>query len=509
MVLKVERIVIAMLCLSIMLTSSPNETRLPENMVLITGGEFLMGSNKIPNDEEPVHNVTLNSFYIGKFEVTQAEWKAVIGKNPSLYRGDNLPVENVNWYDAVEFCNKKSNIEGLAPCYKGSGHQITCNFAANGYRLPTEAEWEYACQGGSKSRGCHYSGSNNPGEIAWYESNSGYKTQPVGQKQPNELGIYDMSGNVWEWCWDRYDKNYYKTSVSDNPKGPSTGESRSYRGGGSNSRKMWLRSHTRFNQAPEYKYFDLGFRLVKNASGKGKPPGGMVLVKGGTFKMGSSKGKNGEKSVHPITVSTFYIGKFEVTQEEWKAVMKKNPAHRKGSICPMHYIDWYEAVEYCNRRSRIERLTPCYAGKNDHITCNFEANGYRLPTEAEWEYAASGGLLSRHYKYSGSNDANEVAWYIENLVIFFQPVGQKKPNELGIYDMSGNVCEWCWDWYDFDYYKNSPETNPAGPMSGIRRVARGGGFVHPGKTLWNASRSCFKPYRKGMHIGFRVVRTAK
>ncbi len=202
-----------------------------EGMIFVKGGSFQMGSNDSNSDEKPIHSVTVSDFYIGKYEVTQKEWKAVMGSNPSNWKGDNLPVERVSWYDAVEFCNKKSEMEGLQKCYSGSGKNITCDFTKNGYRLPTEAEWEYAARGGNKSKGYKYSGSNNIGDVAWYTSNSGSKTHPVGTKRSNELGIYDMSGNVWEWCWDWYDENYYSISPGSNPRGPNSGKFAVLRGG--------------------------------------------------------------------------------------------------------------------------------------------------------------------------------------------------------------------------------------------------------------------------------------
>ncbi len=157
-----------------------------------------------------VEGGSTGDFYIGKTEVTQAQWKAVMGNNPSNFKGDNNPVEQVNWYDAVEFCNKLSEMEGLQKCYSGSGDNTSCNFKASGYRLPTEAEWEFAAKGGNQSRGYTYSGSNNVGDVAWYSSNSGSKTQPVATNRANELGIHDMSGNVWEWCWDWYTEGKYR-----------------------------------------------------------------------------------------------------------------------------------------------------------------------------------------------------------------------------------------------------------------------------------------------------------
>jgi formylglycine-generating enzyme len=175
-------------------------------MILVKGGSYDMGSNDGYNDEKPIHSVTLSDFYIGKYEVTQEQYEKVMGKNPSYFTnaGKNAPVESVSWYDAVEFCNKLSEMEGLNKCYSGSGGNIKCDFSKNGYRLPTEAEWEYAAHGGNQSKGYKYSGSDNIDEVAWYWNNSSSITHIVGTKTANELGIYDMSGNVWEWVWDMF-----------------------------------------------------------------------------------------------------------------------------------------------------------------------------------------------------------------------------------------------------------------------------------------------------------------
>jgi serine/threonine protein kinase len=200
----------------------------PVEMIRVDGGTFMMGSNEY-DDEQPVHQVTVSSFYIGKHEITQKEWRDVMGSNPSDFKGDYLPVESITWYDAVEYCNKRSQQEGLTPCYSGSGDYISCNWNANGYRLPTEAEWEFAARGGTQSKGYTYSGSNGIGSVAWYIDNSGDTTHSVGTKSPNELGIYDMSGNVWEWCWDWYG-NYASTSQN-NPTGATSGSYRVLRGG--------------------------------------------------------------------------------------------------------------------------------------------------------------------------------------------------------------------------------------------------------------------------------------
>ena len=186
------------------------------NMVWVEGGTFRMGATSeqggdAESDEKPVHSVTLSGYYIGKTEVTQALWKAVMGNNPSRFKGDNLPVEWVSWNDCQEFIRKLNALTGQH------------------FRLPTEAEWEFACRGGNNSRGYKYSGSNYIDNVAWYSDNSGGNTHPVATRSPNELGIYDMSGNVWEWCADWYGD--YSSGAQTNPKGPYGGSYRVYRGG--------------------------------------------------------------------------------------------------------------------------------------------------------------------------------------------------------------------------------------------------------------------------------------
>jgi formylglycine-generating enzyme required for sulfatase activity len=164
-------------------------------------------------NEKPAHQVTLSTYSIGETEVTQALWQAVMGSNPSDFEGDNLPVEKVSWDDCQTFISKLNNATGKR------------------FRLPTEAEWEYAARGGNKSRGYKYSGSNDLGSVAWYTNNSGSKTHDVKTKQPNELNIYDMTGSVQEWCQDWFGERYYGKSPSSNPQGPSSGPYRVSRGG--------------------------------------------------------------------------------------------------------------------------------------------------------------------------------------------------------------------------------------------------------------------------------------
>jgi formylglycine-generating enzyme required for sulfatase activity len=197
-------------------------------MVLVEVGSFEMGSADGYPDTRPVHTVRLTrGFYIARYAVTFDEYDrfcADTGRTPPPDRAGRgmMPVIEVTWYDAAAYCNWLSEKAGLTPCYRGSGKTIQCDFAANGYRLPTEAEWEYAARGGTESQGYLYAGSDNPDEVAWYAANSGGVMHPVGQKKPNELGLHDMSGNLYEWVWDWYAADYYAVSPAGDPKGPSS-----------------------------------------------------------------------------------------------------------------------------------------------------------------------------------------------------------------------------------------------------------------------------------------------
>ena len=218
-------------------------------MVAVKGGTFTMGATyddaevDAEVDEEPAHKVTLSDYYIGQTEVTQALWEAVMGSNPSNHKGDNLPVENVSWDDCQVFIQKLNQLTGKQ------------------FRLPTEAEWEYAARGGRKSRDYKYAGDDYIGSVAWYSGNSGYETHPVATKQANELGIYDMSGNVWEWCSDWF--GGYQSSSQSDPQGPSSGSRRVYRGGCSIF--AWgCRVSFRDCNTPDFCNTNLGLRLSCN-----------------------------------------------------------------------------------------------------------------------------------------------------------------------------------------------------------------------------------------------------
>ena len=485
-----------------------------ENMVFVEGGTFTMGATSeqgsdADSDEKPAHSVTLSDYYIGKYEVTQAQWKAVMGNNPSYFKGDNLPVEEVSWNDCQTFVTKLNQLTGRK------------------FRLPTEAEWEYAARGGNKSKGYKYSGSNIIDDVAWYDGNSDDKTHPVASKQANELGLYDMSGNVWEWCQDWYGS--YSSSAQTNPTGSTSGSDRVLRGGSWSRGATGCRVSNRYSRSLTY-WNSIGFRLALSAntgpaalqsnqssnvassqmnnSTSMNPQSftvngvtfEMVKVEGGTFTMGAtseqgSDAYDDESPTHSVTLSDYYIGKYEVTQAQWKAVMGKSltqivsesgwSTYGVGDNYPMYDISYNDCQEFINK---LNKLT----GKK-----------FRLPTEAEWEYAARGGNKSRGYKYAGSNDIGRVAWYCDNSGSKTHPVGTKQANELGLYDMSGNVWEWCQDWYGD--YSSLSQTNPTGPTSGSGRVKRGGSWGYDATYCRVSSRIYFIPTIRVSFIGFRLA----
>jgi formylglycine-generating enzyme required for sulfatase activity len=220
------------------------------DFVLIHPGKFRMGFDNGDAGERPVHKVTITKpFYMGIYEVTQAQWKAIMGENPATFKGDDLPVENVSW----EHCQKF-----VARLKEKAGQGMTC-------RLPTEAEWEYACRAGSRATYCFGDDDLGLGEYAWYTRNSEKKTHPVGQKKPNAWGLYDMHGNVWEWCADWYDARYYGKSPGKDPQGPASGDYRVLRGASWYDSPDIVRSAFRYWDYPSYASKYAGCRLVVSA----------------------------------------------------------------------------------------------------------------------------------------------------------------------------------------------------------------------------------------------------
>ncbi len=240
-------------------------------MLHVPAGSFQMGSANGQSDEGPVRQVSVAAFLIDKYEVTQDQFRALQIPDPSHFKGPRRPVEHATFAEVIEFCNERSLAEGLKPCYTldPEGRVTKCDFDADGYRLPTEAEWEYACRAGSDTERFFTGGADRLlARYAWYGANSGKKTHPVGQKQPNAWGLHDMYGNVAEWCNDYYAPDYYKAAAGDNPRGPGETRLRSVRGGAWNSSANWCRSAARGGENPRvhdvcFTPDSLGFRCVR------------------------------------------------------------------------------------------------------------------------------------------------------------------------------------------------------------------------------------------------------
>ena len=466
-------------------------------MMPVEGGTFMMGGTEEQgsdayDEEYPVHQVTLSDYSIGQTEVTQALWLAVMGSNPSNFTGDlQRPVEQVSSFDCKKFIAELNRLTGKH------------------FRLPTEAEWEYAARGGNKSQHYKYAGGNDIDAVAWYWNNipsqssgtAGYGTQRVATKAPNELGLYDMSGNVSEWCEDW--SSDYSSEAQTNPAGPGSGSYRMLRGGNWYDSPRYCRVSYRGSNHPLCDYDYYGLRLVLDDKEDYTVNGvtfTMVPVEGGTFMMGGteeqgSDAKNDEYPVHQVTLSSYSIGETEVTQELWLAVMGSNPSNFTGDLQrPVENVSWDDCQTFI---TRLNQMT----GKH-----------FRLPTEAEWEFAARGGNMSQHYKYAGSTTLGDVAWYDGNAC---DGVGESSPdygthavatlvpNELGLYDMSGNVDEWCQDWYGS--YSSAAQTNPTGPGSGSDRVYRGGSWYHYATTCRVSYRSKGVPSNRDKVYGLRLV----
>ena len=466
-------------------------------LVLIPSGEFEMGSpasDKEAKDfEKPRHRVQITRpFYLGATEVTQGQYRAVTGQSPSHFNGsDDLPVEQVSWNDAVGFCSKLSELDKVQ-----SG--------GASYRLPTEAEWEHACRAGSTTRYSFGDDGAVLGGFAWHTTNSGSTTRRVGRKEPNPWKLYDMHGNVHEWCWDLYADSL----------GPSQAGGRVSRGGGWGDFPQECRSAARGWSAPGRRVNFLGFRvariqsevspvpppvsevavnppaqpiaerkpapnelvpdakpaqapeeaskkLAKKSTGPGArsrttqaskdgPEEGpkeimnsigmkLVLIPAGMFAMGSpasdADAERDEKPQRRARITQpFYVGATEVTQGQYRAVTGQSPSLFKGSDdLPVEQVTWDDAIAFCSKLSELEKG-------------QLGGASYRLPTEAEWEYACRGGKTTRYYYGDDAARLGEFAWYNGNSGGKTHPVGQKRSNAFNLYDMNGNVWERCWGW---------------------------------------------------------------
>lgn len=387
-------------------------------------------------------------FWMGTTEVTQEQWESVMGENPSQFKGDNLPVENVSWEDCQNFCAKAE------------------------LRLPTEPEWEYACLAGSDG---DFAGTGSPDDVGWHGGNSGMESHPVGEKDANAWGLKDMHGNVWEWCMESFRAGRH-----------------ALHGGSFCNASNRCTSASRIVEVGKQRDCTYGFRVCqggrpvkstptrrKASSGPDIPagtvdvfelPGGVkmefVWCPPGEFEMGSpgdETGRGAKEKRHTVTLTEgFWLAKYEVTRAQWAGVMGKQlfvPSEFKvlfnkrsdgGGSFPVLKESWEDCMLFCLKA------------------------GLRLPTEAQWEYACRAGSTG---PYAGTGNLDEMGWYQDNAGWEPHPVGQKEPNAWGLYDMHGNAQEWCADWYG--PYKGGEETNPTGPDSGEyhSHVLRGGHYT--------------------------------
>jgi formylglycine-generating enzyme required for sulfatase activity len=496
---------------------TPVSGKLPERVndplageyVLVRGGTFTMGCDTCEVNELPTHQVYLDDYYIGVFELTNDLFCKFLNEEYGTpekmkpiskpYSAEKIGFSNINfvqkglkieyspvpgrerfpirWQDAgdyygevIEYCRWLSRKTGQT------------------YRLPTEAEWEYAARGGHK-------GKKNPLYNRISRDNS--KIKKSGLLPPNELGLYDMLGNVSEIVSDYYRADYYTTlknqGVVANPVGFYSSGKEAYPHRVSRGETITSRSGNFFHST--------GVRLVRlvhpmtpEAQITARIEQNMQLVKGGTFSMGWSTGATDHQPVHQVTVDDFYISKTEITWEQWGEVFDSYGYYPY----PVSNISWDSIQQFIQK---LNDLTGVH---------------YRLPTEAEWEYAARGGSIGQapSWWYSGSKDFD-----IENGV---RMVASSVPNSLGLYDMTGNVAEYCGDWYQANYYFVSPQRNPTGPDSGRNVVVRGGCWgdrpndintLYYGKPQTNYltvfSRNAIEPNKKDNSVGFRLVRSAK
>ncbi len=508
----------------------------------VPAGTFWMGSpdsdEEAHSDEKPRHPVTLTEgFWMADAPCTQALWAVVMGDNPSEFskgrEAPDRPVERVSWEDAVRFLER---CEALRP--------------GLGLRLPTEAQWEYACRAGSDEP--RYGSLD---AIAWHDGNSGNRTHPVKQKAPNRWGLHDMLGNVWEWCTDWYGP--YGMGHAMDPMGPMKGSDRVLRGGSWGLVARGVRAAFRFWFRPGLRYDDVGFRFSRGqgapspgGGGPGAEPGprgtseagaepvprsgprpsvllltdrararlepmhrpawaanigrdrfglftevevdggGVVpvvfrlrWVPPGRFWMGSSPGEPGRspnESRHLVTLSRgFWLADTPCTQALWVAVMGKNPSRFAGEAHPVEKVSFGDVPRFLAALAKkVPGLYPS------------------LPTEAQWEFACRAGT-------DEAPALDEAAWHAGNANKRTQPVAEKAANRWGLYDMLGNVGEWCLD--GMRSYGDGEATDPTGPMSqGTPRVVRGGAFDRGADAVRAAARDAKRPSTRSRSVGFRL-----
>ena len=517
-------------------------------MKRLKGGSFIMGCN--PKERRYAdanqHQVTITQdFWLGVYEVTQEQWRAVMGEHHFSHIGDQNPVNFVSWDDAEEFC-EKLNHDHFIP--KPLGYH---------FALPTEAQWEYACRAGTTTALNSGKASDRLAmeELGWWRDNCDGSTHPVGQKRPNAWGFYDMHGNVREWCRDScvWDNGVHTDTYDGTQIDPlcTIGQERVLRGGDLMAEHWECHSGFRY-AAPRSRYSQrTGFRIAlvpeENSSalfldGYGafaevpqeygsftfdgenlhfdKVKLEMKRLAAGSFMMGSPEEEKGhfkDETQHQVTITQdFWLGVYEVTQEQWQAVMGSNPLENPHvADYPVANVSWKDAKAFCERLNGFTSIV--------------RPDGYRfdLPTEAQWEYACRAGTttaLGNGKNLTSARGAcpnmDEMGWYYKNSGQTVHPVGQKRPNAWGFYDMHGNVAEWCRDschvreeaiegtsylfqYVDTDTY-NGFQTDPLS-SSGAYRIFRGGRAENSAQLCRSARRESRTPDAANDHIGFRLA----
>lgn len=545
-----------------------------DGFALIPSGSFTMGRTSGDTDiNAPPVTVMVSAFYIQEKETTKAQWDEVRAWGASngytdLVAGEGKsldhPVQSVSWFDVVKWCNARSEKEGLTPCYivnnevMRTGETVpNVRWTVAGYRLPTEAEWEKAARGGvegvrypwgtdfiSHDNANYYAtwesfGNQSTGYHPLYNSGTGAKTSPAGSFLANGYGLHDMAGNVFEWCWDWYNANYYSSGITD-PRGPQNGSARVNRGGSWGSSVAGNpRAANRGITPPNLRDSRNGFRTARSHLLKD-----MSLIPEGSFTMGRTSGDT-DSNAPPVTVnvSAFYMHEKETTKAQWDEVRVWGLINGytdlptgggKAFNHPVQTVSWLDAVKWCNARSEMEGLTPVYTVGGSVMRtgttepgANWSANGYRLPTEAEWEKAARGGVEGKRFPWGTDTISHEQAnfrndggeqyttgtsgyhpIYAMGVIPYTSPVGSFAPNGYGLYDMAGNVWEWCWDLYGANYYTSSAgTTDPRGPSSGGFRAIRGGGWNGNAFNARTPNRNFNTPSSTRSNYGFRPCRS--
>ncbi len=514
--------------------------------VQIPAGSYIMGALPIETglkrDSYPRHKVTVSAFELMSTEVTVSqfgefvdatgydtdaeknsgsyawngtEWaidSEVNWNHPGFLQSDQYPVVCVSWNDVIAFID-----------------WLNIRDPQMHYRLPTEAEWEYACRTGN-AESIFWWGNDAAGNdlsyYEWYYDNSNsIGTHAVSIKPSNPWGLYDMHGNVGEWVHDWYDVDYYSKGNEIDPSGPLNGLYRVVRGGNWTSTREACSPSVRYASYPSFSAVLWGFRVArvsiesKTADLTSKhedkternlpeeirvpskirmPKLGITFIQipEGNFTMGAlaneKDSKYDEYPRHQVHVSSFEIMSTEVTQETWATLMRNNPSHFKGNRLPVEKVSWYDVQEFIQE---LNKYDPSYT--------------YRLPTEAEWEYACRAGEDGSRFSWGDDLDYSRLpayAWYNSNSQGTTHAIASKLPNKWGLYDMHGNVQEWCQDYYSDQYYKSSPVSNPRGSISGKYRSTRGGYWAFMASSCRSASRRFEDPSEKKFYLGFRLVR---